>query len=161
LLFRGAVRHSTEERSMNPTQLNVVAWCRGFFAAAGVCLLPMAQFAYAQGSDDQYDITVRMEMPGMAMPPMSQRMCVKKGGSDQDFIPRQDNCRVSDTTRSGSRLTFKMVCTGNNPMTGTGDFTFVANGYNGQIRMKGKMEGQDMAMTQTIEGRRVGGCTAR
>jgi hypothetical protein len=121
----------------------------------------MTQFAYAQGSDDQYEITVKMEMPGMAMPPMSQRMCVKKGAGDQDFIPRQDNCRVSDTTRSGSRLTFKMTCTGNNPMTGTGDFTFVANGYNGQIRMRGKMEGQEMAITQTIDARRVGGCTAR
>ena len=146
---------------MNATQSNVVGCCGRLLVAAGVCLLPMAQPAYAQGSDDQYDITVKMEMPGMAMPPMSQRMCVKKGASDQDFIPRQDNCRVSDTTRSGSRVTFKMTCTGNNPMTGTGDFTFLANGYNGQIRLKGKMEGQEMAMTQTIDARRVGGCTAR
>ena len=146
---------------MNTTRWSIAGWSRGFFVAAGVWLLPMTQFAHAQGSDDQYDITVRMEMPGMAMPPMSQRICVKKGASDQDFIPRQENCRVSDTTRSGSRLTFKMTCTGNNPMTGTGDFTFVANGYNGQIRMKGKMEGQDMAITQTIDARRVGGCTAR
>ena len=146
---------------MNTTRWSIAGWSRGFFVAVGVWLLPMTQFAYAQGSDDQYDITVRMEMPGMAMPPMSQRICVKKGASDQDFIPRQENCRVSDTTRSGSRLTFKMACTGNNPMTGTGDFTFVANGYNGQIRMKGKMEGQDMAITQTIDARRVGGCTAR
>ena len=146
---------------MNATQSNVVGCCGRLLVAAGVCLLPMAQPAYAQGSDDQYDITVKMEMPGMAMPPMSQRMCVKKGASDQDFIPRQDNCRVSDTTRSGSRVTFKMTCTGNNPMTGTGDFTFVANGYNGQIRLKGKMEGQEISMTQTIDARRVGGCTAR
>ena len=146
---------------MNATQSNVVGCCGRLLVAAGVCLLPMAQPAYAQGSDDQYDITVKMEMPGMAMPPMSQRMCVKKGASDQDFIPRQDNCRVSDTTRSGSRVTFKMTCTGNNPMTGTGDFTFVANGYNGQIRLKGQMEGQEIAMTQTIDARRVGGCTAR
>ena len=146
---------------MNARQLSGIGWQRGLFAVAGVWLLSMTQFAYAQGSDDQYDITVKMEMPGMAMPPMSQRMCVKKGAGDQDFIPRQENCRVSDTTRSGSRLTFKMTCTGNNPMTGTGDFKFVANGYNGQIRMKGKMEGQDMAMTQTIDARRVGACTAR
>jgi hypothetical protein len=150
-----------EEGSMNAAQSKVAAWRRAFFIVAGACLLPMAQSACAQGSDDQYDITVKMEMPGMAMPPMSQRMCVKKGASDQDFIPRQENCRVSDTTRTGSRVTFKMTCTGNNPMTGTGDFTFVANGYNGQIRLKGKMEGQEMAMTQTIDARRVGGCTAR
>jgi hypothetical protein len=147
---------------MNARQVKVAGWRRGLFSVAGVCILAaMAQVVLAQGSDDQYDITVKMEMAGMAMPPMSQRMCVKKGAGDGDFIPRQENCRVSDTTRSGSRLTFKMTCTGNSPMTGTGDFTFVANGYNGQIRMKGKMEGQDMAMTQTIDARRVGGCTAR
>ena len=146
---------------MNARRLNVGGGRRGLFSIAALCTLALAQVALAQGSDDQYDITIKMEMPGMAMPPMSQRMCVKKGAGDQDFIPRQDNCRVSDTTRSGSRLTFKMTCTGNNPMTGTGDFTFVANGYNGQIRMRGKMEGQEMAITQTIDARRVGGCTAR
>jgi hypothetical protein len=53
-----------------------------------------------------------------------------------------------------------MTCTGNNPMTDR-RLHFVASDYNGQIRMKGKMEGQDMAMTQTIDARRVGGCTAR
>jgi hypothetical protein len=146
---------------MNAKRLKSAGWRRGLSWAAAMCALAVAQVAPAQGSDDQYDVTMKMEMPGMVMPPMSQRICVKKGASDQDFIPRQENCRVSDTTRTGSRLTFKMTCTGNNPMTGTGDFTFVANGYNGQIRMKGKMEGQDMAMTQTIDARRVGGCTAR
>ena len=54
-----------------------------------------------------------------------------------------------------------MACAGNNPMTGTGDFTFDAGGYNGQIRMKGKMEGTDVDMAQTIAARRVGSCTAR
>ena len=109
------------------------------------------------------DVTVKMEMAGMpmAMPPMSQRVCVKKGAKDEDFVPRQENCRVSDTTRTGSRLTFKIACAGSNPMIGTGDFTFEANGYNGQIRMKGKKEGQDVDMTQAIAARRVGGCTAR
>ena len=148
---------------MNNRRLNVVRGWRGVFALAGVCMLPVAQVASAQGNDDQYDVTVKMEMAGMpmAMPPTSQRVCVKKGAKDEDFVPRQENCRVSDTTRTGSRLTFKIACAGSNPMIGTGDFTFDANGYNGQIRMKGKMEGQDVDMTQAIAARRVGGCTAR
>lgn len=148
---------------MNAMRLNVVGSCRGLFAVAGVCVLPVAQGAWAQGSDDQYDVTVKMEMAGMpmAMPPVSQRLCVRKGANDGDYVPRQENCRVNDTTRTGSRLTFKIACAGSNPMTGTGDFTFGANGYNGQIRMKGKMEGQDVEMTQAIAARRVGGCTAR
>jgi len=148
---------------MNARRLNVVRSWRGLFAVAAVCVLPMAQVASAQGSDDQYDVTVKMEMAGMpmAMPPVSQRLCVKKGAKDEDFVPRQENCRVSDTTRTGSRVTFKIACTGSNAMTGAGDFTFVADGYNGQMRMRGKMEGHDVDMTQTIAARRVGGCTAR
>jgi len=141
--------------------MNVVGRRRGLFAVAFVYLLPFTPFASAQGSDDQYDVTMKMQMAGMAMPPISQRLCVKKGGSDGDFIPRQENCRVSDTARTGSRLTFKIACAGSSPMAGTGDFTFSATGYNGQIRMKGKMEGQDVEMTQAIDARRVGGCTAR
>jgi hypothetical protein len=142
---------------------NVVRSRRGFFAVAAMCMLAAPQLASAQGNYDQYDVTVKMEMVGMpmAMPPMMQRLCVKKGARDEDFVPRQENCRVSDSTRTGSRLTFKIACTGNNPMTGTGDFTFGASGYNGQMRLKGKMEGQDVDMTQTIAANRVGGCTAR
>lgn len=146
---------------MNARQSNVVRGWGGILVVAGICVLPVAQLASAQGTDDQYDVTVKMEMAGMAMPPMSQRLCVRKGASDGDFVPRQENCRVSDMARTGSRLTFKITCAGSNPMTGAGDFTFGANGYNGQIRMKGKMEGQDIDMTQTIDARRVGGCTAR
>ena len=156
-----AMSASYGERSMHSRQFHLAGAWRGLFAAAFVCLLPVARFASAQGSDDQYDVTVKMQMAGMSMPPMSQRLCVKKGANDGDFIPRQENCRVSDMVRTGSRLTFKMACAGNNPMTGAGDFTFGGSGYNGQIRMKGRMEGQDVDMTQAIDARRIGGCTAR
>jgi len=126
-------------------------------------MLTLSPLAAAQGSDEQYDVTIKMAMVGMPMelPPISQRLCVKKGANDGDFVPRQDNCTVSDARRAGARLTFKVACAGKDPMTGTGDFTFDTNGYNGQIRLKGKMDGQDVDMTQGIAARRVGGCTAR
>lgn len=114
--------------------------------------------AHAQ-SDDQYDLTIRMEMVGMpmAMPPMTQRICVRKNGNASDYVPRQQDCRISDAARSGARLTFAIACSG---MTGTGEFMFASDGYNGQIRMRGKMDGQDVDMTQHIAGRRSGACTA-
>jgi hypothetical protein len=135
---------------------NVVSICAGI----GM-LVPM--FGWAQGADDQYDVTIKMAMVGvpMEMPAISQRLCVKKGASDGDFIPRQDNCTVTDAKRAGARLTFKIACAGKDPMTGTGDFTFDANGYSGQIRLKGKMDGEDVDMTQGIAARRAGACTAR
>jgi hypothetical protein len=132
-------------------------------AVASAWMIAAALPVAAQGSDDQYDVTIKMEMAGvpMPMPPISQRLCVKRGGSDADLVPRQENCRVSDAARAGSRLTFRIACTGNNPMTGNGDFALDAAGYNGQIRLKGKMDGQDVEMTQAINARRVGSCTAR
>ena len=131
--------------------------------AGGVLAFALTPMALAQGTDDLYEVTVRMEMVGMPMqmPAMTQRSCVKKGGSDADAVPRQDNCKVTDAKRVGNKLTFAMVCTGRDAMTGTGEMTYAGDGYAGTIRMKGKMEGQDMEMTQAITGRRVGNCTAR
>ena len=132
-------------------------------ACAGMIMQSLSPPAAAQGRDEQYDVTIKMAMAGMPMelPAISQRLCVKKGANDGDFVPRQENCTVSDARRAGARLTFKVACTGKDPMTGTGDFTFDTAGYNGQIRLQGKMDGQDVDMTQAIAARRAGGCTAR
>jgi len=135
---------------------------RGAAVAGGVLALFVTP-AQAQGVDDLYEVTVKMEMAGMpmSMPAMTQRSCVKKGGSDADSVPHQENCKVTDTKRAGNKLTFTMVCTGRDAMTGNGEFTYAGDGYSGTIRFRGKMEGQDMEMTQAIAGRRVGACTAR
>ena len=131
--------------------------------AGGVLALAMAPAALAQGADDLYEVTVRMEMVGMPMqmPAMTQRSCVKKGASDADTVPHQDNCNVTNARRDGNKVTFSLVCTGRDAMTGNGEMTYAGDGYAGTIRLKGKMEGQDMEMTQAITGRRVGACTAR
>ena len=125
--------------------------------------LACAPHAIAQGADDLYEVTVKMEMAGMPMqmPAMTQRTCAKKGASDADAIPHQDNCKVTDAQRSGNRVTFTMVCTGRDAMTGNGEMVYATDSYSGTIRYKGKMEGQDMEMTQSIAGRLVGACTAR
>ncbi len=137
-------------------------WLSGL-AVAALGATPAIDGARAQGADDLYEVTVAMEVPGMGMqmPSMTQRSCVKKGTSDGDAVPHQDNCRVTDARRTGNKLTFAMVCTGRDAMTGTGEFIYAGDGYDGKIRFKGKMEGQDLEMTQSIAGRRVGSCTAR
>ena len=49
----------------------------------GVALVP-AEPALAQGADDLYEITSRMEMPGMALsvPAQVVKLCVAKNGKD-------------------------------------------------------------------------------
>ena len=129
-------------------------------AASALVALAWAQAVHAQAAGDLYEVTVRMEMAGMPtqMPAITHRNCLKKGGSDADLVPHQDNCTVTDAKRTGNRLTFAIACTGRDAMKGNGDFTFAGDGYSGQIRLAGKMENEDVQVTQAITGRRVGAC---
>ena len=119
--------------------------------------------ALAQGKDDLWEITTKMEMPGMpmAMPAQTQRLCIAKGGKDDDYIPRREGCRVQDSKRAGNKVTYKMVCTGKDTMTVAGETTFGTNSYDGRMAMSGKMDGQQVEMNQTYSGKRVGDCTAK
>ena len=111
-------------------------------AAAFAVLFAVASLAQAQmpggrggnplykpgpGPDDLWDVTMRIEGMGMAMPAMTQQVCVKKGRGNEALVPKGDNdCRVTDLKTSGNRTTFAMACTGDPPMTGTGDITSTA-----------------------------------
>lgn len=138
--------------------------CRltGAAAAAALIALGIAGGVGAQGTDDLYEVTVKMEVPGMPMPmpAITQKSCVKRGASEADAIPHQDNCTVTNARRTGNKVSFVMVCTGRDAMTGDGEITYAGDGYSGRVRYKAKMEGQDMDMMQSISGRRLGNCTA-
>jgi hypothetical protein len=135
-----------------------------YLSRAGVVLFSMVALAAAspvaaQGKDDLWEVSSRMEMPGMpmAMPAQVNRVCVGKN-RDEDLIPTRDNCRVVDSKRTGNRLTYKMECTGNEPSTIVGDLTFGNNAYDGQMRMT--MTKTNDTMNMKLSGKRVGDCTA-
>ena len=131
--------------------------------AALVVAVPASNSVFAQGKDDLWEVTSKMEMPGMpmAMPAQTHRLCVAKGGKDDEYIPKREGCRVQDSKRVGNKVTYKMVCTGKDTMTVAGETTFAGNSYDGRMVMSGKMDGQQMEMTQTYSGKRVGDCTAK
>ena len=114
----------------------------------------------AQGKDDLWEISSKMDMPGMpmAMPAQVNRVCVGKNRKDEDLVPKQSNCRVVDSKRAGSKFTYKMECTGNEPMTMVGEMTFGTNAYDGQMRMT--MTKTNDTMNMAVAGKRVGDCTA-
>ena len=116
--------------------------------------------ASAQGKDDLWEISSKMDMPGMpmAMPAQVSRACVGKNRKDEDLIPRQSDCRVVDSKRAGSKFTYRMECTGKEPMTMVGEMTFGNNMYDGQMRMTMTRTGDTMNMA--VSGKRVGDCTA-
>ena len=138
-----------------------------FVSRSGVVVSAAALVAFclpaaAQGTDELWEITMKMEMPGMpmAMPTQVSRVCVAKGANDENFVPKQQgDCKTVDSKRVGSKYTFKMVCDGKNKMTANGEITFKDGAYDGRMEMAGTMEGQPMAMNQTYSGKRVGTCT--
>lgn len=139
--------------------------CNRSLSCAGVALLSMVALAAgspvaAQGKDDLWEVSSKMEMPGMpmAIPAQVNRVCLAKNRKDEDLIPTRDNCRVVDSKRVGNRLTYRMECTGNEPSTIVGDLTFGNNAYDGQMRMT--MTKTNDTMNMALSGRRVGDCTA-
>lgn len=128
-------------------------------AAASCCV---ATAALAQGPDELWEVTSRTEMAGMSMPASTTKVCKPKGDRDPSRMAEKDknsDCRMTDVKQSGNRSTWKVVCTKPEPMTGTGDFTYSGDKYDGTMKMSGKMEGESFTMTQHISGKKVGSCT--
>ena len=122
-------------------------------------LIPIAP-ALAQGADDMYEITSRMEMPGMALsvPAQVVKLCVAKNGKDDEFIPRKSECKIVDSKRTGNKFTYKMACGGSDPATMDGEVVFGTGAYEGKMRMTMTKSNQTMQMTYS--GQRIGSCTA-
>ena len=135
-----------------------------FAACAGVaCALLSSPAVLAQGKDELWDVTMKMEMAGlpMSMPARTHRVCVEKG-NDAGLVPKgeKDECKVVDQKRVGNKFTFRVACSGKEPMTGSGEFTYSADSYDGRMQMKGTSGGQSFDMTQTVSGKKVGNCTS-
>jgi len=134
-----------------------------FHVCAGIGLtfaLVASSPASAQGKDDLWEVSTKMEMPGMpmAMPAQTNRVCLGKNRKDEEFVPKHGDCRMVDSKRVGNKFTYKMECAGNDPTTIDGAITFGNNVYDGQMRMTMKKTRDTMDLTLT--GKRVGDCVA-
>lgn len=156
---------------MRPTPSFARSLSRGAAALVAASALACAGFAAAQparqlfiagtGPDELWDVTMKMEIAGMpmAMPAQTNQVCLKRDRKPEDTIPRQDDCRVTDSKVTGNKVAYKMVCTGKNPMTAEGEITSSATSYEGRMRVRSTKKGEEMDMTQNFTGRRVGACT--
>lgn len=124
--------------------------------------------------DGNWEVTVEMQMPnmpaGIGMPPMKSTQCVTKEDANDPnkAVPRgpqrggpPSDCKVSDYKVDGNKVSYKMACTGAQPMTGTAEFVYGADTYNGTVVVNMSMErgGPSMPMTMKYAGKRLGDCT--
>ena len=148
-----------------------------FIRPLAVCVMLVAAFmAHAQfpsmgaqrnptfkpgGPDDLWDVTMKMEIAGMPMqmPEQTTQVCTKKGQKESNLVPANDQCTITDVKTSGNRTTYAMACKGDPPMSGNGEITSTGNSYSGRMTIRSTKRGEEMTMTQTFTGKRVGDCT--
>jgi len=125
--------------------------------ASAVAGLAAAALVHGQGTDELWNMSTRMELGGMQMPGRTQQVCMKKGETRAESLSQDNNCKVTDQKRAGNKLTWKMVCTGKDAMSGTGEITRTATSMDGRMQMKGK-DGEEM--TIVYSGKLAGTCNA-
>ena len=126
-------------------------------AAAALALVPVHLPALAaERPGVLWETTSQMAMPGMPMQmaPQTQKVCSPKTWTKPP--PGGDkSCVTSDYKMVGSKATWKMQCSGQMPMQGTGELNFEGtDAYTGAIQATS----QGMNMTIKLAGKKVGTC---
>jgi hypothetical protein len=124
--------------------------------------LAIASFApvHAQGPDELWEVKTVMIMEGMRMPGPPTKVCVKGTQADR-MTPMDKDCKTSDVKTVGNRTTYRVVCTGKEPMTGTGEITRDKSSYRGILKLTSTVGGESTTMVNEYTGRLVGKCTAK
>jgi len=105
-----------------------------------------------------WEITSKMEMPGMPvpMPPITYTQCL----TDHDPVPRQQSessqCRVKNIETKGNTVSWEMVCDSNqSEVKSSGKITYKGDRFNGVVIMEIPEQGE---MRMIMTGRRIGKC---
>ncbi len=117
-------------------------------------------FAEPNLKEGKWEVTTKMEMPGMPMqlPAFTYTQCITKS----DLVPenkqqqqQNENCDAVDVKTSGNTVTWSTKCKGDNgDTTGTGTITYAGDSFTGNMKVnQGGME-----MTTKMNGKYIGKC---
>ena len=130
-----------------------------FYIAVGIALTA-AQQVRAQGADELWEVKTTMIMEGMRMPGPPTKVCTK-GTQANLMTPVEKDCKMSDVRTVGNRTTYRVTCTGKEPMSGTGEITRGQGNYRGVLELNSTVGGEKTTIVNEYSGRLVGKCTAK
>lgn len=111
--------------------------------------------------DGKYEITSKVEMPGMPMqpPPVTVTQCL----TQQDPVPNQSTggqqCKIIEMKTEGETVTWKMECSQQDQkMQSTGKMVYYGNRFEGTINTVMGPRSGNMTITTVINGKRIGAC---
>lgn len=140
----------------------MIADKRWFLLFAGCFLAAQAQAA-PNMKDGMWEITTKVEMPGMpmAIPPTKHTQCL----TSKEAIPQQpekgnQECKMTSIKMDGDSVSWAMQCrTKEAALDGTGKVTYKGDSMNGVMTMNIKESKQGtMQMTYRMSGKHVGAC---
>ena len=131
-------------------------------AVVSAALTMPAFAAESHMRDGQWEITTKIEMPGMpvSIPPITVTRCLTKEDVDNPnkTVPsatKSDACKVKDYKVDGSKITWSLQCDEKSGgLAGTGEMTVKDDSYEGAMKMT--TQGQDMSIK--FSGKRSGDC---
>lgn len=127
-------------------------------------LVPAAHAGPSNMQPGLWEITTETQMPGMpmALPPQVIQHCytAEELAQARNAVPSSGdgNCRISDYRLEGNTTTWRVACTGEAPMEGTGTMTTKATSYEGSMDSVMSHPGGTMHMTIKWRARRLGEC---
>lgn len=131
---------------------------RRYAALAALALLAsMTATVACAETGDLWETVSQMTMQGIpaVIPSHTSKSCMPKVWTQPPAADQEHHCTTSDFTSNGPTVTWKVVCSGPQPMTGIGEIT--RNGsdsYAGTITFNSA----EAMMTTTLNGKRVGDC---
>jgi hypothetical protein len=129
---------------------------RGLLAASAALLLLLSPARAAEPAGELWQTTSQMVMAGMPFSPPPQTHKVCRAAEWTQPPPGGDSsCVTSNFQRTGDEATWRMQCSGDRPMSGTGQITFAADvSYTGVINAMS----EGMSMKINLSGRKIGTC---
>jgi len=145
-----------ENPAVGSTAILPRAFPVALLALAGALSMPFA--ASAAGSDELWEVSTQMNIPGMpaGMGGAPQQVC-RDRDPRKETVSRKDmqDCKVTDVKESGTRFSMTMSCP-RGPVVIDQTYNASRTEYKGTIRMSDG--GREMVMNTS--GRKIGSCDA-
>lgn len=131
-------------------------WHGGAVAAGSFLLLALTPARAADPPGVLWQTTSQMVMEGMPFSPPPQTLKICKAKEWTKPPPGGDkSCVNTDFKRVGNKVTWTMECSGDMPMTGTGEMTFDGpDSYTGVINATA----EGVTMKIKLSGTKIGTC---
>ncbi|UCF82465.1 MAG: DUF3617 family protein [Desulfobacteraceae bacterium] len=109
----------------------------------------------------KYEITAKVEMPGMSggMPAQKTTQCLNEQNPVPDSSAGAQGCKITDMKTKGNTVTYTMECNQQGmKIKSTGEITYKVDSFEGTTKTIMGPAAGGMTVTTVIKGKRIGKC---